>query len=372
MKWAGKVAADLKTVAGVGWRLVGALLLLGAASAFAQVAAAGSFRSPSETSAARPANAARAPLLAMAQAGRRLVAVGLRGRIVFSDDAGKTWVQAQVPVEVDLVAVSFPTPTEGWAVGHRGVVLSTSDAGGTWVRRFGDQQLNEQALSYYRAQKAAPETAMGRALANTARAISESAVPSLLDVWFESATAGTIVGTFNTIFRTEDGGKTWTPSMHKADNPEGLHFYAVRGGADGLYAAGEKGGVWRFDAETKTWVAAPTGYAGTLFGLVVDGPKVLAYGMRGSVYASEDAGRHWSVVATQRKAGFVAGLRLSNGEVLLADQSGELLRSKDAGRSFAAVDGKLRVMAFSMVQQADGQLFAAGPSGVTAFAAPAQ
>ncbi len=51
--------------------------------------------------------AVNSPLSGMARAGDRLVAVGQRGHILYSDDAGKHWQQAAVPVSADLNAVSF-------------------------------------------------------------------------------------------------------------------------------------------------------------------------------------------------------------------------------------------------------------------------
>jgi photosystem II stability/assembly factor-like uncharacterized protein len=88
-----------------------------------------------DTPAASSALAARSLINGVARAGHRIVGVGQRGHIVFSDDGGKRWTQARVPVSADLVAVSFPSARQGWAVGHDGVVLHTSDAGATWVRQ---------------------------------------------------------------------------------------------------------------------------------------------------------------------------------------------------------------------------------------------
>src|SRR5437868_2175092 len=87
----------------------------------------GAFVHPSDEPALISALAARSPLLAIERAGNRVVAVGLRGHIVYSDDSGATWRQALVPVSVDLLGVSFPSPKVGWAVGHGGVVLATRD-----------------------------------------------------------------------------------------------------------------------------------------------------------------------------------------------------------------------------------------------------
>ncbi|WP_220476874.1 WD40/YVTN/BNR-like repeat-containing protein [Massilia cavernae] len=88
----------------------------------------------------RPAVQVKAPerqvLLAAAQAGTRVVAVGERGLVVLSDDAGASWRQARaVPVSTTLTAVSFRSAQLGWAVGHGGVVLHTRDGGDTWTRQ---------------------------------------------------------------------------------------------------------------------------------------------------------------------------------------------------------------------------------------------
>ena len=46
-------------------------------------------------------------LLATAVAGKRLVAAGARGHVIYSDDAGRSWQQARVPVSADLTASSI-------------------------------------------------------------------------------------------------------------------------------------------------------------------------------------------------------------------------------------------------------------------------
>ena len=81
-----------------------------------------------DTPALKSALAARALINGLANAGERVVAVGQRGHVLTSDDQGKSWQQADVPVGSDLVAVTFATKTHGWAVGHDGVVLASSDS----------------------------------------------------------------------------------------------------------------------------------------------------------------------------------------------------------------------------------------------------
>jgi len=332
------------------WHGVAAPASGGSGTEPAAQASARAYRPPADTPATPSAFGARTPLLAVTTAGSRIVAVGLRGHIVYSDDVGRTWVQAKVPVETDLVSVCFPTPTLGWAVGHGGIVLGTSDGGKSWTRQFSGRQLNELADRHLQGK---PDE-------------SEQTVPSLLDIWFDSPTKGTIVGTFGTVFRTDDGGKTWTSWTDRIDTTEKLHFYAVKGDGDFLYIAGEKGSVWRLDRRSQRWVSLPTGYAGTLFGLVVDGPKVVAFGMRGSAFLSENGGKNWAAVATQRGAGMTAGLRLANGDIVLGDQTGGFVRSRDGGRTFTPFGKDTRIPVFGLTQAEGGQLFSVGVLGVTA------
>ena len=95
--------------------------------------------------------AATSLLLDVASAGDRLVEVGERGHILYSDNKGQSWVQARVPTSVMLTRVFFVTPTMGWAVGHDGNVLFTQDGAVTWeLQRNGvieQAGINEERMS---------------------------------------------------------------------------------------------------------------------------------------------------------------------------------------------------------------------------------
>jgi len=61
--------------------------------------------------------AAKGLMIDVVHAGKRLVAVGDRGHILYSDDQGNTWAQAKVPTRQLLTAVFFVDDQHGWAVG---------------------------------------------------------------------------------------------------------------------------------------------------------------------------------------------------------------------------------------------------------------
>jgi photosystem II stability/assembly factor-like uncharacterized protein len=294
-------------------------------------------RPPHEIPAQPTLMAASHPLLAIACAGSRIVAAGPRGHVVYSDDDGAHWIQAAVPVSSDLLAISFSSAQRGWAVGHGGVVLHSDDGGATWRRQLAGREANELALRHYESRAATDPRAAGLLQREKTQG-ADGSTPSFLDVHFSTDTSGFVVGTFNRIFRTDDGGRTWTPWMDRTQNPNDLHFYAVRGSARGTFLAGEQGMVWRFEPQGQRFEAVATPYKGTLFGLVAtDAGTLLAYGMRGRLFRSDDDGRQWQAVAGVGTAGITAGAVLPGGGIVLVDQSGGIALSRDGGQRFVRV-----------------------------------
>ena len=164
----------------------------------------------------RPAIKAKKPsecvLLGVAVAGERLVAVGALGRIVFSDDCGLTWRQAVVPVSVTLTAVHFVSAKKGLALGHSGVVLHTDDGGETWGRRLDGRDAAALILEAVRAKAAmgdGVDAAYERELANAQLYVDDGPDKPFFDFYFEDTQKGFIVGAYNLIFRTQDGGRSW-------------------------------------------------------------------------------------------------------------------------------------------------------------------
>jgi photosystem II stability/assembly factor-like uncharacterized protein len=302
---------------------------------------AGKFVDSLDTPAQKTALASSSVMQGVVRAGKRLVAVGERGHIVFSDDGGGRWLQSEVPVAADLTAVHFPTAEQGWAVGHGGVVLHSRDGGRHWVKQLDGRQAADLAFAYYRDRAQNEQGA--RALEQARWLVAEGADKPFLDVWFDNERVGYIVGAFNLIFKTDDGGQSWEPWLHRIDNPGGLHLYAIRGSGAGLYIAGEQGLVLRLDAAGRRFVSVATPYKGSYFGLLVKSDMLLVYGLRGNAYRSVDGGRRWIRSDTGISSGITGGAALDDGRLVLVSQSGQVLVSRDEGASFAplAVDPPL-------------------------------
>jgi photosystem II stability/assembly factor-like uncharacterized protein len=338
------------------------------AGAFAAAGAAdGAWRDVLDTPASGSALAPRGLLNGLARAGNRLVAVGQRGHVLLSDDAGRSWRQAAVPVSSDLVAVSFPTATAGWAVGHDGVVLHSSDAGENWTRQLDGRALGELLVAHY------TRTATGaddKWLAEAKRFAEQGAENPFLDVWFQDARVGYVVGAFGLALRTADGGAHWEPLLHATDNPKALHLYAVRGlGAD-VFVVGEQGLALRLDRDAGRFRALELPTKGTLFGLAFTARAIVAHGLRGSVVRSTDGGRTWQAVATGVSVGLTASTVDEQGGLVIVSQAGHVLRSRDDGASFTPAPIERPLPAAAVAAATPGRLVVAGPRGAQAVALP--
>jgi len=233
------------------------------------------------------------PILAVAVVGKRIIGVGLRGLIVLSDNGGATWRQAQVPVQSDLTALSFPTQTRGWVVGHDGVILTTSDMGETWTKQY-DGKIAATALpEYYQKRIAAGDANMQRYLDQTRLNASVPASLPYLGVYFKNEQVGYVVGSFGSILMTQDGGKTWEPLLHQIDNEQFFNLNDIQPIGSTLYIVGERGIIWKLDPIKQRFVSLPTGYRGSFFSIAGHGDMLLAVGLGGTAFRSIGAGATW-------------------------------------------------------------------------------
>ena len=304
--------------------------------------------------------ASKSLLLGLASAGDRIVAVGERGHILYSDNAGDSWTQAKVPTRQMLTAVHFVDQRRGWSVGHDGLVLVSDDGGVGWrIQRDGiaaQAQANlsarERAHQKIRSLEAAAATAEGEQATELALqledanmdledadlALQEAVFTSpLMDVWFQDKEHGWAVGAFGTLLATEDGGSTWRDDSKRLQNPDEFHLNAVTGdGAGRVFIAGEGGTMYRSKDSGLTWEALPIFYQGSWFGLVYapDPEVLLVFGLRGNLYRSTDFGESWDVITNDSQATIAGGSADARGRIVLVGAIGTLLQSRDGGLSF--------------------------------------
>lgn len=304
----------------------------------AAFAAPYSFKDPLDVPASKVVRRIKTtPMQGVAHAGERLVAVGIRGLILFSDDEGKTWTQAPVPVASDLLAVHFPTAKDGWAVGHDGVVLHTQDGGNTWKKQLDGRMAQKLLTEHFQSLVNAGDADAQRYLQDTQLNYTFGPEQALLSVWFSDAKNGFVAGSFGTLLATHDGGVTWESWVEKVDAKIAAHYYAIRGTRQGIMMVTEQGMAYRLNEEKQRFVAMPTGYTGTFFSLVETRNAVLAVGLLGTVYRLMESTGQWEKVDSGTESAITSGISLPDGGALLVTQSGALLSTHDDGASFRRI-----------------------------------
>lgn len=300
-----------------------------ATSALAGVAIASDAIAPVTDALQRPALQAKAPqramLLAAANAGKRIVAVGERGLILLSDDDGANWKQSAAPVSVSLTGVRFADANNGVAIGHAGVVLLTHDAGNTWQLALDGKRAAQLALD---AENALPDSDEKKtnAVADAQRLVDDGADKPLLDVLVDGPRI-VVVGAYGLIFASEDGGKTWASWMSHLDNSRGLYLYALRKRGNTLLIAGEQGFLARSDDNGATFKKLESPYAGSWFTEeFVGGNGIVLAGLRGNAFASQDDGKTWKSLDGALGASLTSSFKTADGRLLLSTQSGQILR----------------------------------------------
>ena len=277
--------------------------------------------------------AARSLLLDATTVGSTIIAVGERGAIIRSTDSGQSWELLSSPTRATLTGISFADNNRGWIVGHDGIILATRDGGLTWT-----QQFNNTALSF-------------------------------LDVLALDPRHAIAIGAFGSFFTTDDGGTSWT--QRKALE-EDLHLNRLTASVDGtLFIAGERGTLLRTTRNLETFTAAPTGYEGSFFGVLPLGNNaVLAYGLRGHVFRSEDAEISWQPIALETPALIMTAVKLKTSTIILAGQARVFFVSNDDGRNFHAWQPGLTTAVAELLEAPDGSLLAFGEAGVTRLPKP--
>ena len=277
-------------------------------------------------------------LLDIAHAGKRLVAVGDRGHILFSEDAGRNWVQARVPSRQLLTAVYFVDDKHGWAVGHDAQILASDDGGANWELQHEDLE------------REAP----------------------LLDIWFRDTSTGYAVGAYGALLETRDGGKTWNDVSDRLDNEDGYHLNGITAVKDaGLFVVGEAGSMFRSADWGQTWEKVQGPYEGTLFGALgtASANTLVAYGLRGNLFRSTDFGKSWQQIKLLSESGplefgLANGSLLKDGTLVIVGHGGSVLTSKDAGRAFTVVNRADRASLAGATDDAAGNLVLVGQGGV--------
>ena len=331
--------------------------------------------------------ASRSTLIDVERAGKRIVVVGERGIVLYSDDRGESWQQGKMPFFRMLTGVSFADDKQGWAVGHQSMVFHTRDGGETWERQLDGFRFQEKAnADNLRRTRSAYET-LAAELAATPDAsreleledalfafedaqlyMEESVVPTNLhDVWFQDEQQGWAVGSFGRLIETRDGGKSWSDLSHRVATPDGFHLNSITGTGNGeIIIAGEGGVIFRSMDTGETWEQMDSGFYGSFFGVVYDPLNTVttAFGLAGALYQSQDFGRSWKKMPGKIQGSLAGGTVTAQGNTVLVGPGG-LVLIIDGGNSTVRQQVESdRMNHSSLLQLEGGDFIVVGAGGV--------
>jgi photosystem II stability/assembly factor-like uncharacterized protein len=318
-----------------------------------------------------PAIAVKAPssvvLIAAANAGKRVLAVGEHGVIIYSDDNGRSWQQSKVPVDVTLTSVGFASATEGWVTGHDGVILHTSDGGVTWQNQLNGFQANQLTLAAAKQAVLDHNPSPGTALAvRRANLFTQAGADKpFLTMLITDNRSVSVFGAYRLTMKTSDGGKNWADSSLNIADPLSHNLYDVTRTDSGIYLAGEDGEIFRSTDGGQQFTALPTPTGATLFSVTGTGDGgVFVCGVAGQAFLSVDDGASWKTIALNTQSNLTDAYLLKSGAVVVLSESGDVYVSYDHGNNFTKLAVIEPMALYGMTEAPNGDLVLVGSSGI--------
>lgn len=252
--------------------------------------------------------------------------------------AAPEWAAQPVPTTASFRGLAVASPRVVWASGTGGTFAVTTDGGATWRA---DTVPGATALDFRDVHAADAGAA-----------------------WLMSAGEGPQ----SRIFRTADGGRSWT-LRYTVPGPQGfLDGMAFRGGASGiaysdpvdgrfLVLATEDGDGWSPLPDGSFPAALPgeAGFAASGTGIAVRGDRVwfgTGGGPQARVFRSEDRGRTWEAAPTPLAAGSAGagvfsvafwsdrdGIAVGGDYTKPGESAGNVARTEDGGRTWRPIRG---------------------------------
>ena len=198
---------------------------------------------------------------------KRAVAVGDNGLVIVTKDGGRSWQQVKVPltkVSNKFLRVRVLDNGTAWIVGAMGAVLESTDYGQTWARKVPVHDVTRMDIDGV-GKHLWVVGEFGQIIASddggkTWQKQSSGVRNTLNGVCFRDVDHGVVVGLQGVILTTSDGGRTW----HQVHGVTKEHLFAVDWNGRQWLAVGANGVVLTFGPDAAQWKAkqvAPRDFA---------------------------------------------------------------------------------------------------------------
>lgn len=176
--------------------------------------------------------------------------VGDTGRILHSEDGGKTWRRQESGVQDELVHVKFVNDKRGWVVGAKGTILYTDDGGRTWERQAGGTtnhlyhiETRGKDIAWIVGDKGTILRTTNAGL--TWERVAVETTQNLLSIAFANDKHGWIIGWNGTILRSGDSGKSWI----EQESGTRANLYGLSASKKGVWVVGAEGLVLKYTGQ---------------------------------------------------------------------------------------------------------------------------
>ncbi len=267
------------------------------------------------------------------------------GLVVKTTDGGASWQQISSGSGASVLALDRFANGDLVAAGERGRIMTRASGGSTWLLRatLGDADL--EAVQVIGPQEVVAVDGAARvyrsadAGANWSAALATPADLAATDLYFTSTLEGWVIGrgfAGAALFRTVDGGASWTP----VPDFQGAYQAVDFAGASG-WAAASFGVVQRTVDGGATWTEEVLpGSPATIRDLDFWSPSVgYVVGDGGYAARTGDGGVTWQILPIPADIDRISDLELIGPDELWAStMAGELLYSSTGGLDWAVMD----------------------------------
>lgn len=176
------------------------------------------------------------------------------------------WSNQPSGITNDLNNVHFVDNNTGWAVGRQGKIIRTTNGGSSWAEQNSGTTENMNSIYMVSA-------SLGYAVGNNGKiskydgaswsAVNTSETRDVFGVYFINENTGWAVGDWGRLYRTTNGGGSWTNQNNDAMASYKYNAVHMFSETDG-FAVGTSGRIARYNGTN--WVGQTSGVTGELLG----------------------------------------------------------------------------------------------------------
>lgn len=227
-------------------------------------------------------------------------AAGTAGKVVRTEDGGKTWVSQKTKTLENLQGLAAFDEKNAIIVGNHSLILYTTDGGQTWNKATQPTPPKPEISKLFRV-KIAGNSVWAVGEYNTLLRSDDKGVtwtrvlPEMdrnLNTIAFAGNVGILFGEAGLTLRSTDGGATWNEI--KVDNPVSLMSLAFRDDKHGV-AVGLTGTLMTTSDAGETWVSVPNPTNEHLLDIRWEGEQWVAVGDKGVIVTSNADAKDWKL-----------------------------------------------------------------------------